>query len=258
MKIELYKGTCVIVDDELRSRNNLALFIRDFLPGLEILGLAESADSARKILKEHKPDILFLDVQMPGEDGFELLESLDNRDFALIFVTAFEKYALRAIKVSAIDYIVKPIDTADLQKATLKGLELRNSKGKEVYKQSVDQFLEHIETREFPKEITLPHKGSFVIREIDKIKCLEADNNYTNFVFENDEKILVAKTMKYYDEVLDPKQFIRCSRSVIVNCKYLDTFRDTSVVLKGGPSYTISRRKKKAVLEVFDNYLNNK
>jgi len=226
-----YKGSCVIVDDELRSRNNIALIIKEYLPGLEILGAADSAKAAREILS------------------------------ALVFVTAFEKYALRAIKVSAIDYVVKPISIADLQVAAKKGLAFKG-KGEildqQIYQQSLSNFLHNLETKEYPKEITLPNKGSFVIRETAELVCLIADNNYTNFVFEDGENILVAKTMKFYAEVLNPECFVRCSRSVIVNCKFLSSISEDMVHLKNQTSYSISRRKKKDVLEVFKNYQNNK
>ncbi len=261
MDTDLYKGTCVIVDDELRSRNNIALLIKQYLPGLEVLGMADGGTQAREILSKVTPDILFLDVQMPGEDGFDLLESLETKDFALVFVTAFEKYALRAIKVSAIDYVLKPIEVAALQEATQKGLALKsqnNPTAKVVYQKSIGNFLETLESKDYPKRITLPFKGSYIIRELGDLKYLVADSNYTQFNFSNEEPILVARTMKYFTEVLDPELFIRCNRSTIVNFKHLKEVNGNTVLLIGGEAFPISRRKKTLVLTAFQKYWNHK
>lgn len=255
--IDLYKGSCVIVDDELRSRNNIAVIIEKYLPGLNIVGVADGGAQARKILSTVSPDILFLDVQMPGEDGFDFLESLEKKDFALVFVTAFEKYALRAIKVSAIDYVMKPINIGDLQKAVIKGLDLRRSQNglvREVYQKSLGNFLVNLESKEYPETITLPSKGSFVIREVKDIISMVADSNYTKFSFSNNEEILVAKTLKYFADVLDPKLFIRCDRSVIINFHHLDSIDSEKAIMKDGNSFSISRRKKKEVLAAFQKY----
>src|SRR5690606_27358473 len=117
----------IIVDDEFNCRSNLQMLIEEYMPEIEVLDIAESADKARELIKKHTPDVVFLDIKMPGEDGFSLLKSLGDYDFSVVFTTAHNQFALKAFKANAIDYLEKPIDVDDLKKAVAKLVKIHSS-----------------------------------------------------------------------------------------------------------------------------------
>lgn len=244
--------TCIIVDDEAGSRNNLALLIKEYLPEIEILGMAANAVEARALLDLHQPDILFLDIQMPGEDGFDLLDSLNHRDFSLIFVTAYQEYALRAIKASAVDYVLKPVNIGELKDAVEKCIKhdpKTATKISSTYTHSIENLLKDLESQTFPENITLPSHGTFVIKNVASIRYLEASGNYTVFNFSENEELIVAKTLKYFEEVLDPMRFFRINRSTIVNFDFWNAMSPSKeeLIQADGTRLSISRRRKKEV-----------
>jgi two-component system LytT family response regulator len=206
------KYTALIIDDEEPGRKNLALMLEKYCPEIEILGDAASAVEGKEKLMELNPDILFLDVQMPEIDGFDLLDSLTKKNFATIIVTAHAEYGIQAVKAGALDYMLKPIVIKELQQAIKKVAEYYDSKSE----QSNDA--------QKPERLTLSHTGGFTVVEIKDITRLEADNNYTK-VFTTDKKMYyVSKPLKVFEDNLKDIIFFRVHRSFIINLNHVKEF----------------------------------
>ena len=206
------KYTALIIDDEEPGRKNLALMLEKYCPEIEILGEAGSAVEGKEKLMELNPDILFLDVQMPEIDGFDLLDSLTKKNFATIIVTAHAEYGIQAVKAGALDYMLKPIVIKELQQAVKKVAEYYNNKSE----QSNDA--------QKPARLTLSHTGGFTVVEIKDITRLEADNNYTK-VFTTDKKMYyVSKPLKVFEDNLKDIIFFRVHRSFIINLNHVKEF----------------------------------
>jgi len=194
---------------------------------------------------------------MPGESGFDFLQSLEERNFSLIFVTAYEKYAVRAFKANAIDFVLKPIDIADLQQSVKKGLapfHQKTTMSEEISKASFGNFLKDLGSEDYPEKITLPNKEDNVIRDVAGIKKVEANSNYSNFSFFDGSQIVVARTLKFYEEVLDPKLFVRCNRSIILNMNEIKDLDEESLTTKSNEEIVISRRRKKGIELAFQQF----
>jgi two-component system LytT family response regulator len=216
----------LIVDDERLARAELRRLLQEH-PRIEVVGEAQNAGEARVALAEHQPDLLFLDVQMPGETGFDLLESLTDVP-AVIFTTAYDEYALRAFEVSALDYLVKPIAPERLAAA------LRKVKAPAKPRGGLDQV--------FVKD---GDRCWFV--RVGEIVALESEGNYTRLYF-GKERPLVGKSLVALEERLDPAQFFRASRSHIVNLRWIDSVEtavsgNLTVRLRGGLEVELSRRQ---------------
>ncbi len=206
------KYTALIIDDEEPGRKNLALMLGKYCPEIEILGDAASAVEGKEKLLQLNPDLLFLDVQMPEIDGFDLLDSLTKKNFATVIVTAHAEYGIKAVKAGALDYILKPIVIKELQQAIKKVAEYYDSKSE----QNTDA--------QKPERLTLSHTGGFTVVEIKDITRLEADNNYTK-VFTTDKKMYyVSKPLKVFEDNLKDIIFFRVHRSFIINLNHVKEF----------------------------------
>jgi two-component system LytT family response regulator len=254
----------IIVDDEEYSRKSLYYLVEDNCPGLKITGMADSVAEARLLLKDQYVDIVFLDIAMPNENGFELLPDLEKNETSVIFTTAFDQYALRAIKASAIDYILKPVNIEELQISIekvfeWKALKRRKNLDNHTYTDSLKGLSENINSAEDIRKISLPDSQGFKVKDIADIVYIEADNNYTRFYFKNSEKMIVAKAMKDYEDILNPDQFVRIHKSTIINLHYLKDYSNKSKLLVRMHDQTelaISRRRSSEFLERVKVFLN--
>lgn len=228
----------ILVDDEFYCRNNLKMIIEDFCPELEVVGMADSADQARSLIKQVQPDLVFLDIKMPKEDGFSLLESLPNRNFSVVFTTAHSEFALKAFKADAVDYIEKPINIDDLKNAVNKALKY--------------QIRESIEHPEDVKEkendrISLATRDGFMMVKNEEIIHLEASDNYTMIYMTDNRKFLSCKNIKVYEESLNKNVFFRVHKSHIINISnHLKGFsrNDGNIaILSNGKQIPVARRK---------------
>lgn len=241
----LMKNTALIVDDEFNCRNNLELLINDFCSDLNVIGQASSADEARALIDSHQPDIVFLDIAMPGEDGFSLLRSLPDRNFVVIFTTAHNDYALKAFKENAVDYLEKPINIDELVNSVEKAKKLISSKL--VKNDSLDEMIQQVIDRNNSAKISIPTRDGYVIVDEEEIVHLEASDNYTMIFLTSGRKHLSSKNIKVYEENLDQFRFFRTHKSHIINVK--DHLREFSrsngnvALLTDGKSVPISRRK---------------
>ena len=246
------KYRAIIIDDEKNVREVLELLLLRYCPEVEVAGLAPSAAEGRKLIKEYAIDIIFLDISMPKEDGFTFLNSINKEDYCIIFVTAFEDYALRALKASAIDYLLKPITPQDLMEAVTKAIRhrelvLSREQEKKIYHESLDNLNENINIgSKLIKKITVAEQFGFQLINTSDIMYLEADSNYTILHLSGLKKIVASRTMGDFEKILDQPDFFRIHKSIIININFLkaySSYQGNFVELTDGTSLSISRRR---------------
>ena len=253
----------IIVDDEEYSRKSLYYLVQANCPDVNIIGSAESVAAARELLKTHYVDIVFLDIAMPKENGFELLPDLEKNETSVIFTTAFDQYALRAIKASAIDYLLKPVNIEELQESiqkvfAWKTLKRNQNLDNQTYTASLKSLSENINSSEDIRKISLSDSQGFKIKDIADIIYIVADNNYTRFYFKDSEKMIVAKAMKDFEEILNPDHFVRIHKSTIINLEYLKDYSNKDrllVTMKDQTELSISRRRYSEFLDRIKAFL---
>lgn len=253
----------IIVDDEEYSRKSLYYLVQANCPDVNIIGSAESVAAARELLKTHYVDIVFLDIAMPKENGFELLPDLEKNETSVIFTTAFDQYALRAIKASAIDYLLKPVNIEELQESiqkvfAWKTLKRNQNLDNQTYTASLKSLSENINSSEDIRKISLSDSQGFKIKDIADIVYIVADNNYTRFYFKDSEKMIVAKAMKDFEEILNPDHFVRIHKSTIINLEYLKDYSNKDrllVTMKDQTELSISRRRYSEFLDRIKAFL---
>lgn len=231
----------VIVDDEQEARDVLRAMLRRHAPEVDILAEASSVNLAVDVLKDHKPDILFLDVQMPGGDGFELLKQLGAWDFDVIFITGSQHHAIQAIRFSALDYLMKPVLGDELRAAIDRHVAKRAS-GPDQQK----QFLENIaQPDERTMKLTLTSGDrSYFVEPAEVVWC-EADVNYTNLHLQDERRFVSARTLKDYEDMLTPLGFLRTHRSYLVNRAHVDHLdRSGFLVLRNGKRVEVASRRR--------------
>jgi two-component system LytT family response regulator len=237
----------IIIDDEQEGRNALVNMLGSFCKNVQIVGLAEDVKSGLLLVEKEKPELVFLDIHMPDGTGFDMLEQIPEVNFKVIFVTAFDQYALKAIKFSALDYILKPAEPQQLIDAVDKLKEQPSDFG--VISKQISTLFRNKNGFE---RITLPtFEGLRFIVLKDIIRC-EADNNYTNFFLSSGEKVLVTRTLKEYDETLSGLDFIRVHQSHLVNSKYIDRYikgDGGTIIMTDGSHVEVSRRRKEDFLK---------
>lgn len=242
----------IIIDDEPNVQQTIQILIGQYCPEIRVVGKANSANEGRRLLEEQTVHLIFLDISMPLENGFEFLASIPKERYAIIFTTAYEEYALKAIKANAIDYLLKPIDTVELTQAVSKAIayhELRNQKSdiQKVYEDSLNNLTQQIQSgSKLVEKITVVEKFGFRIVEVNTIRYLEADSNYTILYLKNFDKIVSSKYLGEFEKVLDPKVFFRIHKSHIVNLNFLkgfSSFQGYFVLLDDDTKLSISRRR---------------
>lgn len=243
----------VIVDDEPQARQNIELIIAEYFPNIRISAQAGSVKSAINIIQTENPDLVFLDVDLLDGSGFDILLALKNISFKVIFITAHEEYALRAIKFSAFDFILKPISTDELV-CTINNLISDTQKENQAIKW--DAFFNNMSKNDGAiKKIVLKTSESIhLIKVTDIIRC-EADNNYTTFFLVGGEKIVISKGLKEYEDMLEDSGFFRVHQSHLINLNYILRFDKKDggfVVLTDKSSIPVSQRKKQKLLDYFE------
>ncbi|MCG2615832.1 LytTR family DNA-binding domain-containing protein [Terrimonas sp. NA20] len=209
----------ILIDDELNNIENLSFMLTQNCPSLERVGSAGSGEEGRRLIQNTQPDLVFLDIQMPGVNGFDMLRSLASVNFEVIFVTAYDQYGIQAIKFSALDYLLKPIDVEDLKKAVNKAIQKIEAKQQNT---NISNLLKYLQTpkQESPR-IALPTlQETHYVKLEDIVRC-EASDNYTAFFLSGGDKILVSRTLKEYADLLKPHHFIRTHQSHLVNSKFI-------------------------------------
>lgn len=236
--------SAIIIDDEQNARSNLRMLLEDYCPEVTIVAEAQSAAEAREMIATHHPQLLFLDINMPNEDGFELLESLPEKDFSVIFITAHNQFALKALKSGAIDYIEKPIDIDELIEAVYK-IKIEQQKPTEI--PDIKQLVDFFQLEASTGTIAVPTLSGYEIIKTSDIVRLEADESYTKIFLADGKKCISSMTIARYEKVLNKKVFFRVHKSHIINTKYhLKEFnrQDGNIaIMDNGTAIPISRRK---------------
>lgn len=238
----------VIVEDEMKSREVLKRLIEEFCPEVHIVGIAGSVEEGLQVIANTKPDLLFLDIEMQSATGFDLLQKIDKIDFEVIFTTAYEQYALKAIKFSAVDYLLKPIDVAELRNAIQKTLS--KSKTTDV-NQNLIELLNNIKTDK-PRSISISTSDGIVFIDSDQIIRCEAHGAYTTLYLKDGGKILASKNLKEYEGLLGDNTFFRVHNSHLINIKEVKRYVKSDggyIEMKDGSRVSISQHKKEEFIE---------
>ena len=236
----------VIVDDEVSNIENLNILLNKYCPSIVVAGTAVNVDQALPVIKEISPSLLFLDIQMPGRDGFELLKSLAVTDFEVIFVTAHYEYAIQAIRFSAIDYLLKPINAAELVNAVNRAIvNIEKKKQNERLENLIRSISNKNQLR-----IAIPGNKETIFISPETILFCKADNNYTIFYLQSTEKHTSSKPIFEYEELLSTHGFIRCHQSYLVNSSFIKSWIKVDgdrLVIHGGHEIPVSRNNKEKV-----------
>ncbi|MEO1513993.1 MAG: LytTR family DNA-binding domain-containing protein [Bacteroidota bacterium] len=237
----------LIVEDEAESRETLYNMLERYCEGVEVVGQSESVSSAVEAIRHHQPDIVFLDIEMPQETGFKLFDYFPQPDFDIIFTTAYDQYAVRAFKFSAVDYLLKPIDLQELRKAVGKASTKRKWRQGFLHYQLLRKNLNN----DFKKIVLPTAEGVLFIELSDIIRC-EAQGNYTAFYLVDGQKIIVSKTLKIYAELLSGLNFFRINRSDLINLSKVRKYgrqKAPTVTLIDGTTLIMSENRRKDFLE---------
>ena len=237
----------IIVEDEQISREILRNYIGKYCPNLELLGEASNIEEAYELIQKYELDLVFLDVEMPFGNGFDLLERVEDRTFETIFVTAYDHYAIEALNNQATYYLLKPISIDELIKSVSLVTEI-----KEKENQLQNTILQP-KTSAINGKITIPLQDGFEVINVEEIVFCKADDNYTEIHFSNSRKI-VSKTLKHFEEVLKEYPFARIHKSYLVNINEITKYKKGkggSVELTNGKEVLVSASKKGNLLAYF-------
>lgn len=210
----------VIIDDEQNNIDNLRILLQEYCQGIIICATALNATEGEKIIALHQPEIIFLDIQMPGQNGFDLLKSLPTHNFEVIFVTAYDQYGIQAVKFSAVDYLLKPVVIDELKLAVKKATDRILNKKQNLKLENLISVLQKEHHKEDHRIAISTQKETRFVNTQSIIRC-ESSNNYTTFYLENGEKLLVSKPIYEYEEILSDYGFIRCHQSHLINKKFI-------------------------------------
>lgn len=246
----------ILIDDEPRGLVSLQKLLQINCSEVDVIASCSGADEAKDKIEEMKPELVFLDIAMPGKNGFELLRSLDKPDFETIFVTAHNDYMVQAFHYSAIDYLLKPVDDDLLIEAVKRaGKRIEEKNGG----QQLETFLHNIQNRENPQKVKLciPSLKGFQVFEIQEIIYCEASGNYTNFYFAERSSICASKPIHEYEELLEENNFVRTHKSYLVNLEHVKEYirgEGGSIKLSNGMELEVARRKKDVFLSRMKKY----
>ncbi|WP_298782486.1 LytTR family DNA-binding domain-containing protein [uncultured Polaribacter sp.] len=243
------KLKAIIVEDEQIGREILRNYIGKYCPNVTLLGEASNIDEAFFLIKKHELDIVFLDVEMPFGNAFDLLEKVENRTFETVFVTAYDHYAIEALNNDASYYLLKPISIDELIKAVNIVAEIKEKENQLQY-----QILKP-KTNSALGKITIPQQDGFEVLDINDIIFCKADDNYTEIHLTNSKK-LVSKTLKYFEEALTEYTFARIHKSYLVNVNAITKYKKGkggSVVVSNGKEILVSASQKSNLLSYFKN-----
>lgn len=250
----------ILVDDEINCVEVLEILIKEHFDDIEIVEKFTSSKKALEYLETHNIDLMFLDIQMPFMTGIELLQRLNKYNFSVIFTTAYDQYAISAIKLSALDYLLKPIDEELLSSAIQK---FRKLKGETNIQQQLSTLLQQYNLPTHPtpmnqgmpgNKIAVGFQDRILFYDPQDILYCQSSDNYTSLVLVTGEKVIASKTMRYFEDILTPQGFIRPHQSYIINSKYIQQYNKKDggyLVMSDGSSIPVSRNRKEEILLMF-------
>lgn len=251
-KTKNMKLRAIIVDDEEFARKNLGMLLEEYCPEIEVIGEASRKDQAIAIIESCTPDVVFLDIRMPsGAEGFELLDEIENKNFLVVFVTAFKDYAIRAFNASAVYYLLKPIDIDELRNATERLVATAETfraapENYDTYYESLKNLSQSLLHNKKSSRIAISHTKGLKIVDDSTITHLEASGNCTTIYFDDGTRYLDTRTLKVYENILDPDKFCRVHKSHIINLDKLKEYINEDghfAVLKGGLRIPVARNR---------------
>lgn len=239
----------VIVDDEIKALQSLSWELTNFSDEINVSASFTNPFEALEYLKTNTPDCLFLDIEMPTMDGFQFIQKLTNKNFPVVITTAYNQYALKALKNEAIDYLLKPIDTDDLQETIAK---IKKFNSKNFTAEKLEQLLLNFNATSINKKITLNTDGKLIFLESDEILYAESDGNYSTIFLTDGQKIVLTKKLKEVNTLLPKDSFFRIHNSYIINLNKIKAFLKTDgyVILKSNHKIPVSRQKKSDFLDL--------
>ena len=241
----------VIIDYEIRSRETLREMLKLYCTEVEVVGEGEDVKSGVKAIRSLNPDLVFLDIKMPDGSGFDLLRQLLPIDFKLIFITAYEEYAIKAFKFNAIDYITKPVDPDELKTAVSKvSMSISTENINDSLKQMLNDYMKPMRAEN--KKVVLKTAEAIHIIDSDDIVRCESDSNYTRFYLNDGEVIMVSKSIKEFADFLEERNFFRVHNSHMINMNFLKRFKKDELfcVLKDNTEVPVSFRKRNELLKI--------
>lgn len=239
---------CIVVDDESKSRESLKILLEDFCGNADVLALCQNVEEGVNAIEKHNPDVVFLDIQMQGETGFDLLTKVKPINFEVIFTTAHSNYAIKAFKFSAIDYLLKPIDIEELKKA----VEKVERKVNFNISARLEQLVQNLKPSAGQNhKLALPTLDGLIFVKIEEIIYCEASSNYTQIFTHDGKKHVVSRTLKEYEELLADHDFFRIHNSFLINLNSIKKYvrgEGGYVIMSNDVSLDVSKRKKEAFL----------
>lgn len=245
--------SAIIVDDEFQSRQVISLMMASLFPEVKIVGQAGTVKEALSSIEKKQPQLVFLDVQLQNETGFDLLDKLPEPDFELIFTTAHNEFAVKAFRYSALDYLIKPIDPGELECAVRKAKKAMQSKSS--IKEQLKLLTRHLDgSNRIPDQIAIPTPEGLMFVQIKDIIYCHGLGNYTEFFLVNDQKITSSHTLKQYEELLSDHPFFRAHKSFLINLAHIKKYlrgEGGTAVMSNGHEVEIARRNKTSFLNLF-------
>lgn len=244
---------CVIVEDEEMARGVLKSLLAQYCQDVMVCAEAGDVNTGRMIIEAYRPDLVFLDIEMPGGGGFKLLNSIDNANFEVIFTTAYEQFAIKAIRHDALDYLLKPIDPRELVAAVEK---VKDAKYKKSLEKQYDKILKNLDPEQLVvRKISISTTDKIHLIDVDDIIRCESDNYYTIIHFKDNTSLMVSKTLKEMEQKLEEFDFVRTHKSHLVNIRCIKNFikDEMMVVLINGIKVPVSKRKKENIMEVINS-----
>ena len=239
----------ILVDDEPDCIRLLSLQLREHCPQVHILGQYTSSEEGLQAIQTLNPDVVFLDIEMPEMNGFSLLEQLGEITFSLIFITAYNEFALKAFRFSALDYLLKPLDTAELQEAVHKA-----EKRQRIDHQQLEMLRLQLTSGQHPQKIAVPYQSGVHFIELKDLVYCEADSNYTKLFLSNGKSYLLSRTLREVQQVLEERNFLRVHRQYLINLDHIKTYHKGEaayLVVHGDITIPVAKNQKDRLVQKF-------
>ena len=239
----------IIIDDEPDCVQLLALQLKEHCPGVQVLAQMTAPEEGLQSIRSLSPDVVFLDVEMPRMNGFQLLEQLEEISFSLIFVTAYNEFALKAFRFSALDYLLKPLNASQLREAVRKA-----EKRQRIDQQQLDLLRYQLKEGKYPSKIAVPFQSGVVFVELKELVYCEADSNYTKLIMANGKSYLLSKTLREVQEVLEERNFLRVHRQYLINLDHIKMYRKgdgSYLVMTGDTTIPVAKNQKERLVQKF-------
>lgn len=239
----------ILIDDESDCIRLLSLQLKEYCPQVQVLGQCTDAAEGLDAIRTLKPDIVFLDIEMPEMNGFRLLEQLDTISFSIIFVTAYNEFALKAFRFSALDYLLKPLDSRELTEAVNKA-----EKRQRTDQRQIELLKAQLQGGQLPQKIAIPSREGVVFAELKDLVYCEADSNYTKLFLTNGKNYLLSKTLREVQEVLEERNFLRVHRQYLINLDHIKSYHKGDaayLVMHGDINIPVAKNQKERLVQKF-------